>query len=48
VIVCAGTFTEVVQRYLNWNERSAGATVIKTACGILVIMGGAYMIYTAA
>jgi len=25
VIVAAGTFTEVVQRYLNWNEKSHGA-----------------------
>ena len=44
---CAGTFTEVVQRYLNWNERSAGATIVKAVCGVLVILGGAYLIYTA-
>src|SRR3972149_973502 len=25
VIVFAGTFTEVIQKYLNWNERSKGA-----------------------
>jgi cytochrome c-type biogenesis protein len=47
VIVCAGTFTEVVQRYLNWNERSAGVTVVKRVCGVLVILGGAYLIYSA-
>ncbi len=47
VIVVAGTFTEVVQRYLNWNERSAGATIVKAVCGVLVILGGAYLIYTA-
>jgi len=46
VIVFAGTFTEVVQRYLNWNERSRGAVILKKVCGILVILGGAYMIYT--
>ena len=46
VIVVAGTFTEVVQRYLNWNERSAGATIVKAVCGVLVILGGAYLIYT--
>jgi len=45
VIVLAGTFTEVVQRYLNWNERSRGAVILKKVCGILVILGGAYMIY---
>jgi len=29
VIVIAGTFTEVVQHYLNWNERSKGAAIVK-------------------
>lgn len=45
VIVLAGTFTEVVQHYLNWNERSKGAVILKKVCGILVILGGLYMIY---
>lgn len=48
VIVLAGTFTEVVQRYLNWNEKSIGVTVVKAICGVLVILGGIYMIYKAA
>ncbi len=47
VIVFAGTFTEVVQRYMNWNEKSQGAIVLKKICGILVILGGLYLIYTA-
>jgi cytochrome c-type biogenesis protein len=47
VIVAAGTFTEVVQRYLNWNEKSKGAANLKKVCGILVLLGGLYMIYTA-
>jgi len=47
VIVFAGTFTEVVQRYLNWNEASKGSTVLKRVCGLLVIVGGLWMIYTA-
>jgi cytochrome c-type biogenesis protein len=46
VIVLAGTFTEVVQHYLNWNERSRGAQVVKKICGGLVILGGFYLIYT--
>ncbi len=46
VIVLAGTFTEVVQRYLNWNENSTGTKIIKRVCGVLVILGGLYMIYT--
>ncbi len=47
VIVLAGTFTEVVQRYLNWNENSKGALMLKKACGILVLLGGVYLIFTA-
>ncbi|MFP4056377.1 MAG: cytochrome c biogenesis CcdA family protein [Candidatus Brocadiia bacterium] len=47
VIVLAGTFTEVVQHYLNWTERSKGAVILKRVCGVLVIFGGICMIYTA-
>ena len=47
VIVLAGTFTEVVQRFLNWNEGSRALTWIKGTCGALVVLGGAWMIYTA-
>jgi len=47
VIVFAGTFTEVVQRYMNWNERSRGAIILRRICGVLVILGGLYLIYTA-
>ena len=47
VIVLAGTFTEVVQHYLNWNERSKGAVIVKRVCGVLVILGGIYLIYSA-
>ena len=47
VIVLAGTFTEVVQRYLNWNERSKGAVILKRVCGVLVLLGGVYLIYKA-
>ena len=47
VIVLAGTFTEVVQHYLNWNERSKGAVILKKVCGGLVLLGGLYLVYTA-
>jgi cytochrome c-type biogenesis protein len=43
VIVLAGTFTEAVQLYLNWNERSKAGIIIKKVCGVLVIAGGIYM-----
>ena len=47
VIVFAGTFTESVQRYLNWNESSRGARILKKICGVLVILGGLWIIYVA-
>lgn len=47
VIVFAGTSTEVVQRYLNWHEKSKGAMILKRICGALVLVGGVYLIYTA-
>ena len=47
VLVLAGTFTEVVQRYLNWNDRSRGLAVVKSACGVLVLMGGVWLVYSA-
>lgn len=47
VIVLAGTFTELVQKFLNWNENSKAVTRIKGVCGALVMLGGFWMIYTA-
>lgn len=47
VIVAAGTSTELVQRFLNWNERSKGVTLVKGVCGALVILGGCWLIYSA-
>ena len=47
VIVLAGTCTELVQRYLNWTDRSKGAAILRGVCGVLVILGGLYLIYAA-
>jgi len=47
VIVLAGTSTELVQQYLNWNEHSRGAVILKRICGVLVLAGGLYMVYGA-
>jgi cytochrome c-type biogenesis protein len=47
VIALAGTSTELVQHLLNWNEQSRGLTWLKRVCGVLVILGGAYLIYAA-
>ncbi len=47
VIVLAGTFTEVLQRYMNWNEKSNSTQIVKKVCGVLVLAGGLWMLYTA-
>ncbi len=46
VIVVAGTSTELVQRFLNWNEQSQGLAVVKSTCGVLVILGGVWLVYS--
>jgi cytochrome c-type biogenesis protein len=37
---------ELVECFLHWNEKSRGVAVLKAACGILVILGGVWLIYT--
>lgn len=44
VIVGAGTLAGKVQKYLNWSEESKAILWIKRICGILVILGGIYLI----
>lgn len=48
VIIFAGTCTELVQRYMNWNEKSRGTLILKKICGVLVLLGGLYLIFIAA
>lgn len=47
VIIGAGTSAEVVQNYLNWNEKSKGTNILKRICGVMVMLGGIYLIYAA-
>jgi cytochrome c-type biogenesis protein len=47
LIVAAGTSTELVQRFLNWNEQSKGVTVVKCVCGLLVLIAGLYLLWSA-
>lgn len=46
VIVGAGTLSKRVQQYLNWSEESKTILWIRRICGMLVILGGVYLIYT--
>ena len=47
VIVLAGTSAELVQRYLDWDERSRGTRWVRGACGALLLVAGLYLIYIA-
>jgi cytochrome c-type biogenesis protein len=47
VIVLAGVSTGAVQNYLNWNERSKGAVIVKKVCGVLVLAAGLYLVAVA-
>lgn len=47
VIVLAGTFTGAVQNYLDWNEKTRGAVILKKVCGALVLLGGFWLLYSA-
>ncbi len=47
IIALAGSSAAWTQRVLNWNSASSTGHRIKYGCGILVILGGLYMLWTA-
>ncbi|MEO0075899.1 MAG: cytochrome c biogenesis protein CcdA [candidate division WOR-3 bacterium] len=47
IIVAAGTFTEIIEHYLHWSEKSNGIKIVKKVCGVLVILGGIYLLWIA-
>jgi len=47
VIAAAGAGSAWVQRTLDWNSGSRGSGILKKICGVLVIAGGFYLLYTA-
>jgi len=47
VIVLAGTCTGLVQHYMNWTEKSKGTVILKRICGVLVVLGGVWLLYSA-
>lgn len=46
VIITAGTSTRLVQQITKWDEQSKGITIIRKICGILVLLGGIYLVYS--
>jgi cytochrome c-type biogenesis protein len=46
VIIAAGTSTRLVQQITKWDEQSKGITIIRKICGILILLGGFYLVYS--
>jgi cytochrome c-type biogenesis protein len=47
VITGAGTSVRRVQEYLQWSEDSRAMLIGRRVCGVLVLAGGLYFLYTA-
>lgn len=47
VVGLAGSSTELVQRYLDWNANSRALVVLKSVCGLLVFCAAALLVYKA-
>jgi cytochrome c-type biogenesis protein len=47
VLVIAGTSVQFAKRALHWNEASGEARMLRRFCGVLVVLGGLYLLYTA-
>jgi len=47
LIVAAGVSAEKVQQVLDWNGNSRGAVWMRRSCGLLVVAGATWLIYTA-
>lgn len=47
LIVVAGVSAEKVQQVLDWNGNSRGAVWMRRACGVFVLVGAAWLVYSA-
>ncbi len=45
VIIAAGTFSSTIQSLLKWNEKTGVVPILRKICGVLVILGGLYLLY---
>ncbi len=45
VIAAAGSSAALTQRVLDWNSASSIGKLVKRVCGVLVILGGFYLLY---
>lgn len=44
VIILAGTFSTMVENYLNWTNKSKTTLIIRRICAVLVFVSGIYLI----
>jgi len=47
VLILAGTFTNLVKKFLKWNVASQGTRILRKVCGILILAGAVYTILQA-
>jgi cytochrome c-type biogenesis protein len=47
VIVLAGMSAGIIRRWLAWHNEAKGALHLRKLCGILILLAGLYLIYTA-
>jgi cytochrome c-type biogenesis protein len=45
VIVAAGTFTGLVERYLKWTSSGNAVAAVKRICGMMLILAGVYVLW---
>lgn len=44
-LAVAGASIDTVQRYLHWNESAKAPGIVKKVCGVLILLGGLYMLW---
>ena len=45
LIIFAGTSTQIVQSYMDFNEKTKIALILRKTCGVLILTWGLYMLY---
>jgi len=46
VITAAGTSSQWIQRMIKWEQRTERIALLRKSCGVLVIFGGIYLVYS--
>jgi len=41
----AGIFSSAIQRFLKWNDKTGIIQILRKVCGVLVILGGLFILY---